>query len=309
MNFLIYKMNAKNCVAGFVLYDPENDVFLESIRQCVQGGFVVVVFDNSTTEEIRSKNRDCVRSVGAQNVVYISEQCNIGLSAAYNKIIVNAEALLLDYDAIVLFDQDSVVAAAELTRLYQNYLKFQQRFPVGVYAAYAHDRHRRPYRIESFGKPMANGQVFSVKYAPASFSIFSRKAFEKVGVFYDDFFIDYIDVDFSQRCRRNGLNVVLDTSVKFVHSVGEGDVKVFGNRLTPLSSPYRVYYQTRNLILSYHRLGASFFFMWKQLVRRFAAVLVSGVANKDLVARVSFFLRGTRDGVSGRAGVLPRMDK
>lgn len=291
-------------VLGFVLYNPEGLVFIESIKSVAAAGFCVIVFDNSNEESIRETNRSLLLACGVSDVTYLCDDGNVGLSAAYNRITDFARVACPDFLSITFFDQDSAVTGELIGRLYKNYLSVKDKMSIGVYSAYALGYNNEPYRIRVVGVVPNRSDLLLTKLAPSSFSMITRSALDRIGSFYDDFFIDHIDVDFCQRCRRANLVIVVDTTVTFHHFIGNGDVTFFGVRLMPLSNPYRVYYQVRNIILSNGRKGATFGFMFAQLIRRLVAITITGLKYRDLAIRLKFYARGLLDGVLGRAGQL-----
>jgi rhamnosyltransferase len=48
-----------------------------------------------------------------------------------------------------------------------------------------------------------------------------RTALERVGRFREDFFVDFVDIDFCLRLRRAGLRIVQDQRLKLPHSLGD----------------------------------------------------------------------------------------
>ncbi len=291
--------------AGIVLFHPEGSAYLETIEAIRSAGITPIVFDNSEDPAARERIRTAVAARFPCSAVFLSEGENVGLSAAYNRIIEAAEALGM-VEAVILLDQDSTIPVQSIHNLIETYRRALARRPVGVLSGMAMRPDQVPYRFYPVGDPDTLPGLLHVRMAPSSFSLVPLSAVRAVGRFYDDFFIDHIDVDFCLRCHRHGLLVAIDPSAPFPHLIGHGLVTVLGHAVSPISSPFRHYYQVRNIILSARRRGASWFEATREVTKRFVVIGIVGFSAGGILARYGFALRGLSDGLRGRGGQMPR---
>jgi rhamnosyltransferase len=130
-----------------------------------------------------------------------------------------------------------------------------------------------------------------------------RSALERVGAFREDFFVDFVDIDFCLRLRRAGLRIVQDQRLKLPHSLGDRRVHGVGPlRIQVVHYPvWRLYWIAR---------GASTL-MRENVVRDPAwslkAVLFlaswtwrTAAFEDTRVQHVAALARGMRDGLLGR---------
>jgi rhamnosyltransferase len=291
--------------AGVVLFHPDGSAYLESIEAILRAGLTPIIFDNSEDPASQERIRTEVTARFQGSAVFLSEGGNIGLSAAYNRIITAAEALGA-IEAVILLDQDSTVPVQSIHNLIESYRRALARRPVGVLSGMAMRPDLVPYRFYPMEDPEALPGLLHVRMAPSSFSLIPLSTVRTVGRFYDDFFIDHIDVDFCLRCHRHGLLVAIDPSAPFPHQIGHGLVTLFGHPVSPISSPFRHYYQVRNIILSARRRGASWIEAFRELAKRFAVIGIVGFSAGGVFARYGYAFRGLRDALGGRGGRMPR---
>jgi rhamnosyltransferase len=288
---------------GIVLYHPDSGHHFESIRILLLNNIEVIVFDNSEDKEIRERNRMALEQTFAGQIRYMeTAQGNIGLPAAFNRIIHVAKEDTFA-QGLFLFDQDTDVNVAALRHLIESFTILQAQGQPGLVAGYPIRDSGIPYRIRprsSFQSPIP--ELIAVEMAPSSFSLIPLTTFAKVGEFPEDFFIDHIDWDFCSRCWRYDLPVFVDKRATFVHRIGLGDVTILNKPLFPIASPFRHYYQTRNIILSHTRAGLPFFTTVRAIALKVIVVSVIGIYAGGLIQRLRNALLGIMDGIKGRGG-------
>jgi rhamnosyltransferase len=291
------------------LYNPEIGPLLDNVTSIRRAGILPIIFDNTPAPEQRARNSQVVREkFGVDAVRWLREDGNIGLAAAYNRIVSEVRRLH-GIEAILFLDQDSTVAVDSLQHLIATYRDIKDRESVGVLAGSALRSDGVPYRVYEIASKVAGlPHLTRVKIAPSSFSLIPMSAIERVGGFYDDFFIDHIDYDFCLRCRNAGLMVAIDRLAPFYHQIGNGLVMIAGRAITPISSPFRHYYQVRNILLSAERRGASRREAATEVLKRFAIVGVISIKAGASLSRYRFAWRGLVDGLNRRGGQLPTPD-
>ena len=93
-------------------------------------------------------------------------------------------------------------------------------------------------------------EIQKVNAAMTSGNLLSLDAFGKVGEFREDFFIDYVDIEYCFRLHRKNFEIFLLNSVILTHN--EADLskkKILNKTFYPHNHrPFRYYYKTRNLL-------------------------------------------------------------
>lgn len=289
-------------VVGIVLYNPDSDHHLCAIRAACEVGFAIVIYENSTDASVSLRNRAACEAAGLGRVHVLGGSGNAGLSAALNRIVERA-TVLAPAGALVLFDQDSTVTPTLLRRLLASLEAALARGPVGIIAPVAVRVDGSPYRLRfKTSTPTFPSPWHPVSFATTSGSVIPLETFEAIGKFQEDFFIDHIDLDFSERCWKAGLPVLVDTSVEMTHRIGEGDVRIAGRALIPVSAPFRHYYQCRNMILSSERAGLPWLRLTRMVFKKLASIMVTGIFAGQMSRRVRYMLLGYWDGFRGRGG-------
>lgn len=289
---------------GIVLYNPDDNRFIESIDLLISLNIVVYVYDNSDSEIIRLQNKKLLNNYLPKDVVLVSsEKGNVGLAAAFNTI---AEDVIknLEYKGLFLFDQDTIINTEAINILINSFKILAREEDFGSISGMAVRSNGKPYRMHLVSNQKTNSNLISVKRVPSSFSLIPIKAFHKIGFFNEDYFIDQIDIDFATRCLKENLPVYIHKKATFVHSVGLGDVKIFNKTLFPIANEYRHYYQIRNMILccKINSLGIKPILIGT--ARRIIIVFIIGLYAGSFRKRMFFLFKGIFHGIKGVKGKL-----
>lgn len=236
-------------VAVVVTHQPNLEILGSLLDALVPQVTSVVCVDNGSTSDLAGWNSR--RKIRALEVVLLGE--NRGIAAAQNIGIEwarNHEAefvLLMDQDSIPLPDMVEKLIFAIAKRKSQaisgpRYLDKRQKNPPPFIRV-------RGLRLERC--ICAEEQsVVPVDYLISSGCLIPMCVFDKVGGMRDDFFIDYVDIEWGLRARRHGFQSYGVCSAHMEHSLGEDPIKFFG-KVIPLHTPLRHYYHFRNAVLLY----------------------------------------------------------
>lgn len=251
----------------------------------------VVVVDNTPGTEPTVADK-----ISDSRVKVLRSGQNVGLAAALNAGI---RELPEDIEAVLLLDQDSVLPGDVVTAL----AAYLDDPTIGIAAPTPWDAaHDSSYDTLA----ALRSEVADRTDVITSGMLVRRSALAQVGSFREDFFVDFVDIDFCLRLRRSGLRIVQDQRLKLPHSLG--DRRVHG--LGPLRiqvvhyAPWRLYWIAR---------GAST--LLRENLRRdpkwaLKAVLFLAswswrtAAFEDTRTRhVAALARGMRDGLFGRVSL------
>lgn len=294
-------------IVVLVTYFPAMELLRANLLTLAGLGLRVVLFDNSPLPSSGERRVvDTLRNNSDFSEIEFQGQGeNIGLSKAYNKVV---KQFLNDpeIDAFLFLDQDSSVLRASVLRLVESFYTISQSGRLGVLGGYPLKNDQQPCATDSarHANKICYG-CYETNMVPSSFSMIPAQVFRDIGTFYDDFFIDHIDMDFCFRARRAGLLVVIDAQAPFPHSVGCGNIILCGKYITPVSAPFRHYFQIRNSILSFRRTGYSFRGLVFEISKRVAMVALQSLLKGSLPDRCRYACRGFFDGIRGIGGNIP----
>jgi rhamnosyltransferase len=203
----------------------------------------IVLVDNSNNQWLN----DFMYST---NIHLIKNNDNIGIAAAQNIGI--KYALDNSADIFVFFDQDSEIENDFIDKLIKP-LNIEIPMVVSpIFHDYKEGFQFPSYKLNRFGLlkklNIIDNNIFNVDVIISSGSATNRITLYKVGLMNEDYFIDFVDTEWSLRCKSKGVPVKVIQSASMIHTIGEKsiDLKLF--RLF-VHSPTRSYYKIRNSFL------------------------------------------------------------
>lgn len=298
-NYIKYKF-----ASVIVLYNPENDMYIKSLKILNKLNIKLYVFDNSDKVHVRKKNKLNIEMNFDKVTFYSENNGNVGISKAYN-IVVSNILKKDDLNGLFLFDQDSQIEKKSLQRLIKNFKFLSDKEQFGSISGFPIRNSNEPYGLYKFGtQNYERTGIISVSRVPSSYSLIPITTFKRIGLFNENYFIDHIDIDFCLRCSINKLGVYVDKYAPFIHNVGEGDLNLFGLIKIPVCSPYRHYYQVRNQILCYKQYKTSLLKLILNLTRRFVLIFIISLFKFNFVHRIKFSILGVLDGLNNVKGKL-----
>lgn len=208
---------------------------------------------------------------------------NEGIAHALNKAFEQASMEGCDY--LITFDQDSIAPSGLVSRLLEDIAKISNIGQIGP--AYSN------LKTEGSG-------VVDKSHIITSGSLTSVKAWEKVGGFRDDYFIDYVDIEFSLNLRRHAYRVLMDQSIVLDHQLGEGLIgwDIFGKKRLGFVDhvPVRWYYIVRNCCMMVQEYKKEFPEFTSQMMRDLRRrVFRMALNGHDILPRLKMTYEGWRD--------------
>lgn len=279
-----------------VTYEPEMNN-LKRLTKCVsEAGFIPIIVDNSEKEPVDKKQLH----PGSQ-VLFLHG--NMGIAAAQNAGIEKAQKL--GAHVIGFFDQDSD-ADAELLRKLDNSLAVLGKCVVsplalekGTCKEYPVQRlNRIGYPKDVFVKGKEKPQ--QVDLVISSGMMMSAEVLQQVGMYDEDFFIDFVDVEWCLRCKKAGIPIFVIPDAVLLHKIGNENISV-GEMNILVHSPIRTYYKVRNsFLLLYKKAGTIFTIrqILPALLHNF--LLIFSVENKG--SYFKYYFLGIIHGIFGVRG-------
>ncbi|HPO55090.1 MAG TPA: glycosyltransferase family 2 protein [Ignavibacteriaceae bacterium] len=221
----------KSEIAGIVvLYNPDNEVIKNILSYSSQVN-KLYVYDNSDT--LNSKLIEKIRAIN--NIIYITENSNKGIGYALN--IGASKAKMEGYKYVLTMDQDSSTSPNYVEELLSAFIEIQN---TGL---------ATPFYQNKYGtKKSGIEKYLQITTAMTSGNLLSLDAYDKTGNFKDEYFIDYIDIEYCLRLKKVGYKVIQVNTALLNHNEANISEKHFIIRkVYPYNnSPLRFYYKTRN---------------------------------------------------------------
>lgn len=231
-------------LACIVAYQPHADSLSALIERLSQDADAVLVIDNGQTLAPADP-----RWADHGKVVWRRPSRNLGVAGALNIAVAHAASQGFAY--LHTFDQDSQPPAGLTGRLLAHALREPR---VAAWGPVLVDRasgrqfaSMPPLRWLRRKVLLAPGERLSADHLITSGCLFPVDTLKRVGLFNEDLFIDYVDVEWSLRARRAGLALVQVGAERMPHTIGSSTIALLGARLA-VHSPLRSYYQARNAV-------------------------------------------------------------
>lgn len=277
-----------NKIAGLVvLYNPAKDV-AENINSYIDQINHLFIVDNSVKE-----NSNLISKIRTyEKVSYIYNNRNIGIASALNLGV--REALVNDYAFLLTMDQDSKAIPSMVDSLLQVFDKDEK---IGIVSPLHSNKFSTHLR---FTKPFEKLDVVMT-----SGNLLSLKAYQEVGPFPDDYFIDYVDIEYCLRLKLNGYLVYRLNEIVLEHSEADLSVKkILNKKFYPHNhKPFRLYYKTRNLLYLRKSYKRKFPKQLKIEYNSYIRTVVKIVLfEKQKLLKAKMILLGIKDYLLGKTG-------
>jgi rhamnosyltransferase len=276
-------------VAGVVvLYRPGAEV-LENIGSYLDQVEVLYAVDN--TEEPEAPLVSALR--GLPKVSYVWSGRNLGVAAALNVGACRAKAG--GYEWLLTMDQDSRATSGMVAAM----LRCQGESAPADLGLIS------PFHVQVGGAPREpRGRCVQVFTPMTSGCVVSLSAYEAVGPFMEELFIDQVDNEFCLRLRTAGFCVLEAGEATLIHKVGDVRRHRFPLPMyTTGHPPVRRYYMTRNRFYVGRMYRGRFPEFRRFELREVAKDVVKILLYEDAKrAKFRMMARGYRDYRLGRLG-------
>lgn len=297
-----------NIIAGvMVTFNPDVKT-LHNISVICNQVVELVIVDNGSQSSVLAQ----IKALSdIANVTLIELGDNFGIATALNRGCVYL--LQKGYEWCVSFDQDSTPAHDMVSQLYNSYCGFSVERKVAVVGSNIIDvnnkKSRQKYlklgRFGFFCRPNAACDRDDIAMVITSGSLTNIVILKQLGMFRDDYFIDYVDTEYCLRLIANGYRVAVSHKAILYHTLGvKSSHKIFGVEVVPTNHSFlRRYYIARNSI-DMIRLYACKFPAWLffDIVASCYNFFRVALFERDRYKKAIFSLRGFRDGIIKKSG-------
>jgi rhamnosyltransferase len=290
-------MNPPSVCGIIVTYHPTAEMVRKFAEVLAQVAELVVVDNGSSAEEVQAL-REASTAIGF-HLLHNPE--NLGIATALNQGVTWAQGR--NHNWVFLLDQDSFVTDGLVRSLITTWESHPERELVGTICPL----YRDPISGETAKtRPAADGAPV---YTLTSGSLLPLWIFQQIGMFADEYFIDYVDVEFSLRMRAKGYRILEARDAILNHSVGSPtERQLLGLFRYHLSnhSYVRRYYMYRNRLVTIRKYFKRFprwaLYDFYVLNKDFLKI---AIAETDRTRKVHAMLRGAIHSFTGRMGRMP----
>ncbi len=269
-----------------VAYFPDQG-FAQRIQIARDQVAALVVIDNSCDSSV-GVQLEAIRGSGV-HLIFNGE--NAGLARALNSGLAWARAA--GFSWAWLLDQDTTVhrdAVEQLLFIVQDYSVPESIAAIG--SNYAPSASKRTPWIE-VATVITSGTLLSVP------------AFDRVGPFRDEFFVDCVDLDYCLRARADGFKILRSSSKLMEHQIGNVTMhSILSFRAgTSNHAMIRRYYLARNLttlMLEYWRREPRW--VARMIFNQVKSMVLMFLFEKDRRRKLRLFSVGLYDGLKGWFG-------
>ena len=262
-------------VAGIVLYNPSIDRLKKNIDSVIKQVDKLIVVFNSSKDEINYLFED-------EKIVLVTNENNLGVAYALNQIIMKAKSFNAKW--CLLLDQDSIVP----NNIIKKYEEYTGDETIAIISPTVVDKNAHEL---SFDK-----EDQEVLLCITSGSYINLDICERIGLFNEEFFIDYVDWEYCARVKENGYKCVRSSSVILDHELGKISYhKILCFEIQTYNhNAFRKYYITRNSILI-HKLYPKIKEFSHPYLRIFKRMIIVFLCENDKIKKVRAISRGIID--------------
>jgi len=285
--------------AVVVTYHPGGDFIDRLNRLAYQVHWLIVVDNNSLPEVIDKLNSYVYRDPDRK---LICNYTNHGIAKALNIGIEAARQLGATW--VVTMDQDTIVDDGLVAELLEGVRQDGQAQDLAIVAANYIDSTGRPYVPEVDKK--SSDRVYEAKTAITSGSMVRVEAWQAVGGYREDLFIDSVDHDFCFRVRKAGWRILQGRRALMHHQLGDTVRRGWFFGLKPAIAnygPIRRYYMSRNRVAMF-KAHWKFAPIWvtKELLMIGVDAMLIFLYEKNKLVKVGSMIKGAWFGLWGRMG-------
>jgi rhamnosyltransferase len=279
--------------AVIVTYHP-TAMMLENLPAILAQVDGLIVVDNGSNEDELDLLRVATQAEGAH---LIENGENRGIAEALNQGIHWASSE--GFPWVILFDQDSRITDGFIDQMFASWKSHPDQARVcSIHPRYVHPETGLERRVK---RAPDGGPIISI----TSGALMPIWIFDKIGGFASEFFIDWVDIEYSYRIRAEGFLVADSRQAVLLHSAGHPKPFSFlGFHFRPgHHSPIRWYYMSRNRVAVYRKYLRVFpIWILKSMYESLKETIKGFIVEDDRALKFRNFLLGTWDGFAGRMG-------
>ncbi|GIL18214.1 MAG: hypothetical protein BroJett040_19650 [Oligoflexia bacterium] len=281
--------------------NPDKKV-VENIKSVLPQVGKVCIVDNGSEQKYFSKLDEFSTSQFKDRVIIFRNKFNLGVATGFN--IGSRYARQNGFEWVLLVDQDTRPEPNFVQALLNGYETHPEKEKIGqlVPVPYVPATNEIPRHFKNKTKP------FVIDVAISSGSLIKLDVLHQLNYFDDTLFVDYVDIDFCLRLRKNNLWTIACMDAKIAHEEGQLRQIICLNLFSFYTHNYnhiRRYYKMRNMIIMYRRyVGVFPGWVLKDLrfvIKDFLKVLFF---ESDRRQKMIYMIKGLFDSIVWRQGCI-----
>jgi rhamnosyltransferase len=296
----VFPKKGADICAVFTAFRPD-EFFSERVeRVCAQVGFGIIVIDGGGALNDPAQLKFAFQSNSKILVHWLAE--NQGIAAALNAGVSIAKKH--GYRWILTMDDDTMAEPDMVENLVYFWRRIfeQEGFSIAIMGMLSVDKN-----TGSVEKVTGCGDKFFVEKRGiiTSGSLIALDAYDALGPFREEFFIDSVDYDFCMRARSRGYRVIKLCLVGMIHSLGrtkEFNFGLFKVKTTNHSTVRRYYMYRNSTILAREYFLSDPLYSFAVFIFQLKTWLIVLFLEKDKGMKLKNMLRGIFDGWRKRMG-------
>lgn len=274
--------------AGIVLFNPDIKRLKENIDAVIVQCAHLYLVDNGSgnVDEVKG----LLNQYNQSKISILWNRENQGIAKALNQL--TSAAQKEGFDWILTLDQDSV-SPSNIIDEFKNYAAYQN---VGMLCPVIYDRNK--------GEEIkAKEGCTEIDECITSGSLLNIEAWNNIGGFDENMFIDGVDFDICYRLRQSGYKILCIQSVILLHELGRIEYHrfLFWRVLVKNHSAFRKYYIARNIIYTAKKRRSTLLVV-KGLLQEIKMIGIVIFYEEDKLNKIRCICRGIYDGFKGKVG-------
>jgi rhamnosyltransferase len=256
----------------------------------------VIIVDNGSEPETLDAIRSAIERNRLQTCEFLPQGRNLGIGAAMNIGVCAALATGAEY--VLTLDDDTEVSPGAVKRLVRCFMDHEAEHVGIVWAHWIGEINFPETSCREEDAPR------SVERIPTSGCMIRREVFESVGMYREDYFLDFTGYEYCDRIIGAGWQVLICPAATVFHRSGDEVLrKFFGRTVVVTNYPAeRLFLLCRNGFVLYLWERRSGRYL-RQHCRSMAASFVKSILyEREKSRKVSAIIRGSVEGLLGHLG-------
>jgi glycosyltransferase, group 2 family len=280
-------MDNKKIPATVIWYNPDTEN-IENIKTYIDYVEKVYIIDNSM-----NNNKKLCSSLNNNKIEYVYNKKNLGIAKALN--LACEKAISDGFKWILTMDQDSSFSSNDINEYFKSFDNIEKK-NTGIFS---------PKHIlkNDINKIRDDKKFLEIDHVMTSGNLLNLSAWEKVGKFDENLFIDEVDSEICFRMIENDYKVIQMNRIKMFHELGSLEKRnFFIKKISVLNhNCIRKYYIMRNKFYMFKKYKKYRIRYVYYILNDFFKVIFY---EKDKLRKLKYMFRGINDFFKNKMGEL-----
>ena len=257
-----------------ITFNPELFTLKNQIEMLGDCKFIIIV-DNGSTNP--TQNEIGLLCAEFENVIFFPLEKNLGIAAAQNIGAQRALENSPELDFLFFLDHDSVPSRYSASNLARSFKALHKNNKIAAIAPKLIDpRNKTEYGFYKFDFPFLKKlhddhkkSTVECDYLNSSGTLISIDAWNSIGEYNEDLFIDHVDTDWCFRAKSLNFKLYGAFETHVSHKIGDKNINywLWGSRTMPYRSPRRHFYIFRNSLFLYKQKYTPYWWITLNIVK------------------------------------------